>query len=263
MKPTSTGGSAEHGRLSRAFSSSVRTFSLCDSTSAAAASHTGIFICWPFRLKTLSIFFFQWCTIASKSRHMQCILHLYSVYNLTDPPRGESKLLLTPLLTCDMHIYENLTSFRVKETGNKQSSSPSHSRRDALCEDLGRGDNRCFQQVQGWGGVSKVSRWSSLQPLIDFKDMWALKALKQTQGQPDSTALLHLCSCVRWQSGEVGGQGGRGHCIIYRTCTVHYGSSLSQLGYIPLFPARTYNNKNTGRCTDHDVLLRRYSWRGV
>lgn len=82
--------------------------------------------------------FFKNDAKTAKSRRMQRILHLYSVCNLTHPPRGESKFLLTPLLTCDMHIYENLTSFSVKETGNKQSSSLSHPRRDALIEDLGK-----------------------------------------------------------------------------------------------------------------------------
>lgn len=51
---------------------------------------------------------------------------------------GSQGFYLPPLLTCDMHIYENLTSFSVKETGNKQSSSLSHPRRDALSEDLGK-----------------------------------------------------------------------------------------------------------------------------
>lgn len=140
MKPMSTWGSAEHFPAASGRSRSVAAH-VCSSCFAQSFIPTENFI-----------HFFSFNDARSRPNHATCNAFCIStVFVIWLTHLKESKFLLTPLLTCDMHIYENLTSFSVKETGNKQSSSPSHSRRDALCEDLGRGYSRCFQQVQGWG----------------------------------------------------------------------------------------------------------------
>lgn len=58
------------------------------------------------------------------SRHMQRILHCITVFIVCPPPptsEGGGQSLYLPLyLPGGMHIHKNLTSFSVKETGNKQ-----------------------------------------------------------------------------------------------------------------------------------------------
>lgn len=244
MKPTSTWGSAEHFPAASGSSHSV------------AAQVQQLLRTQSFIPTENFIHFFSSNDARSCPNHAACNAFCISTVFVIRPPREESKFLLTPLLTCDMHIYENLTSFSVTETGNKQSSSPSHSRRDALCEDLGRGDSRCFQQVQGWGFKGQQVEQP---PTFD----WFRGHVTPESSKTDPGPASQHCTSASMQLCKVTIPWGVGHCIIYQTCTVHYGSSLTQLGYIPLFPARTYNNKNTGRCTEHDVLLRLYSWRGV
>lgn len=119
---------------------------------------------------------------------------LYGACSLTRPPRGGDKVFTYPSTYLGMHIYKNLTSFSGKETGNKQSSSPSHSRRDALSRDSGTG-GQWVLPAGGWGeGVGNgVWGWELNGQQIE----WPLKALRQTQGQPDSTVVLRLCSRVR------------------------------------------------------------------
>lgn len=91
---------------------------------------------------------------------------------------GGQSLYLPLYLPGGMHIHKNLTSVSVKETGNKQRSSPPTFKERRSQSGLWKGRTVDASSMEGWGGVQDGGGFNGQQ--IE----WPLKALRQTQGQP-------------------------------------------------------------------------------
>lgn len=128
--------------------------------------------------------------------------------------------LPTYLPTPNIKKQKTLDNFRTRETGSKQSSSPSHSRRDTLIADRG---------AIKWEGC-KMLKGHQAQWRPTFDQGWGtrrpLKALGRTRCSASKTfsavTMQRVEGAIPRERAETERVTGRS--IIYRTCTKHYGN---------------------------------------
>lgn len=158
------------------------------------------------------------------------------------------KTFLTCLLTFALSLFTNVDNSSITERGNKHSSSPSHSRRDTLNEELkGRTINASGRW--GRGKHSKVNRlrasnfsWEDMNlkdPLSDRFCIYAAVSWKQSWG---SVLMLRGKGHVVSSTGHAQSIIGVSH------------STLLHTSFPCLDSHQSYDNKNTRKCTKQNVF---------